>query len=298
MVSPARRREVVAQILREHPGVSERRACEIVGANRSSVRYRPCEKRACEEALITRAIKSACARRHQRRYGYRRIAHVLREDGWLVNHKRVRRIMQQEGLLKAPRKRKARASGHSANSCTVLPAKHTDHVWTYDFVKIRLADGSSLRMLSVVDEHSRFAMRPLIAKSIPAESVIDHLTELFLRHGAPKIMRSDNGSEFTAGEVTSWLGKLDVGCAFVAPASPWENGYVETFHDKLRDELLSLEVLFTRKEAEVAVVDWIGHYNHDRPHAGLGSLTPAAVRYGVAMMISVSSGPTQSNQQK
>lgn len=281
MVSPARKREVVAQILRGHPAISERRACQIVGANRSSVRYRPSEDRASEEVLVTRAIKSACAMRRQRRYGYRRITHVLREGGWLVNHKRVRRIMHQEGLLKAPRKARGRARGHSANSCTILPARGTDHVWTYDFVKIRLADGTGLRMLSVVDEYTRFAMEPLIAKSIPAEAVIDHLTTLFLRHGAPSIMRSDNGSEFTAEEVTSWLAGLDIDCAFVAPASPWENGYVETFHDKLRDELLSQELLFTLTEARVAVLDWIDHYNHDRPHAGLGNLTPATVRYGL-----------------
>lgn len=298
MVSPARRREVVAQILREHPAVSERRACQIVGANRSTVRYRPSAKRSGEEVQITRAIRSACAKRHQRRYGYRRIAHVLREDGWLVNHKRVRRIMHQEGLLKAPRKRRCRAQGHSANSCTILPARGTDHVWTYDFVKIRLADGTGLRMLSVVDEHTRFAMRPLIAKSIPAEAVIDHLAELFLHYGIPKIMRSDNGSEFTAEEVTNWLARLDVDCAFVAPASPWENGYVETFHDKLRDELLSQELLFTLKEAKVAVFDWIDHYNYDRPHAGLGNLTPAEVRYGARAMSSIAITPEGSNQQK
>lgn len=298
MVSPVRRREVVAQIQRDHPTVSERRACKMVGVNRSSIRYRPCEQRMSEEARVTNAIKSACAKRHQRRYGYRRIAHVLREDGWLVNHKRVRRIMHQEGLLKAPRKRKSRARGHSANSCTILPARGSDHVWTYDFVKIRLADGTGLRMLSVVDEHTRFAIRPLIAKSIPADAVIDHLAELFLHYGIPKIMRSDNGSEFTAVEVTSWLGKLDVDCAFVAPASPWENGYVETFHDKLRDELLSQEVLFTLKEAKVAVYDWIDHYNHDRPHAGLKNRTPAELRYGVEAMSSIVVTPEGSNQQK
>lgn len=206
--------------------------------------------------------------------------------------------MHKEGLLKAPRQRKHRARGHSANSCTILPARGTDHVWTYDFVKIRLADGTGLRMLSVVDEHPRFAMRPLIAKSIPAEAVIDHLSELFLHYGIPKIMRSDNGSEFTAEAVTDWLKKLDVGCAFVAPASPWENGYVETFHDKLRDELLSQELLFTLKEAKVAVFDWIDHYNHDRPHAGLGNLTPAQVRYGLQAMSSIAITPERSNQQK
>ncbi len=141
-------------------------------------------------------------------------------------------------------------------------------------------------------------MRPLIARSIPAEAVIDHLAELFLLHGAPRIMRSDNGSEFTAQEVTGWLKKLEVGCAFVAPASPWENGYVETFHDKLRDELLSLELLFTLQEARVAVFDWIDHYNHDRPHAGLGNLTPAQVLYGLEAMSSITVTPEHSIQQK
>ncbi len=134
-------------------------------------------------------------------------------------------------------------------------------------------------MLSVLDEYSRFAMPPLVSRSIPAPTVVDHLRKLFRLYGIPNRIRSDNGPEFVAKTVTEWLTKLGVSTTFIKPASPWENAYVETWHDKLRKEKLNDEVLITLTEARVVIADWVDHYNHDRPHSRLGKCTPATVRY-------------------
>lgn len=282
MVSPASKRRGVSYILREHAqvaAVSERWACKLIGLNRSTFRYQPSEERLDEEAEFVAAVREACGRKNCRRYGYRRITDVLRDDGWHVNPKRTRRVMREEGLTRKPSRQRKRAKGVSANACSVLRPREVNDVWTYDFVNVRLADGTGLRQLNVVDEFSRFVMPPLIQRSITAEDVIDHFARLIPIYGTPRLLRSDNGPEFVAKELTAWMQRMQIGCRFVAPASPWENAYVETFHDKLRDELLNLELLITPDEARVVICDWIDHYNHDRRHTGLGNRTPAQVRY-------------------
>jgi len=278
MVSPAKKRAVVAQVMRDH-GVSQRWAIKTLGVSRSVVRYQPSQQRVDADVALTAAVREMCGRRRMRRYGYRRITTALRNAGWAVNEKRVRRIMKAEGLLRPRKKRPPRAKGLSSNSITLLAPQHCNHVWSYDFVKVRLADGTGLRMLSIIDEHPRFALPPLIAEHITAEDVADHLAKLFGLYGIPTLMRSDNGPEFVANHLVSWLARLDVGCAFIKPASPWENAYVETWHDKLRDELLNEELLITPQEAKIVIGDWIDHFNHDRPHSGLANRTPAQVRY-------------------
>jgi transposase InsO family protein len=195
--------------------------------------------------------------------------------------------MRAEGLLHKPGRRKRRGKGLSANSCTLLASQHVDHVWSDDFIKIRLADASTVRMLSVVDEFSRFAFPPLIRGSITALDLSDHLATVFGMYGVAQLMRSGNGPEFVAEHITGWLEQLNVGCVFVKPGSPWENAYVETFHDKLRDELLNQEVLLTPQEARIVIGDWIDHYNHDRRHSGLGYRTPVDVRYPVSPQLEV-----------
>lgn len=282
MVSPASKRRVVSYILREYEAVvavSERWACTLVDLNRSTFRYEPCAARLDEEASFCAAVKEACGRKHCRRYGYRRITEVLRAEGWHVNAKRTRRAMREEGLMRKPKRQRRRAKGLSENSCSLLKPREVNDVWTYDFIQVRLADGSTLRQLNVVDEFSRFAMPPLIQRSITAEDVIDHFARLIPIYGTPRLLRSDNGPEFVAKELTAWMGRMQIGCRFVAPASPWENAYVETFHDKLRDELLNLELLITPDEARVVISDWIDHYNHDRRHTSLQGRTPAQARY-------------------
>lgn len=278
MVSPARAREEVARLVRSFP-VSERWAVKTLGVSRSVIRYAKPPEHIEQESALTAAIIAECTREHQTHYGVRRITDAVKDAGWVVNGKHVARIMRTEGLLGPPKQRVHPAPGLSANSITRLPAKHTNDIWTYDFMNIRLADGSKGRQLSVLDEFDRFAFPPLIARSIPASAVVDHLRRLFRLYGIPNRIRSDNGPEFVAEAVTSWLKKLGVTTTFIKPASPWENAYIETWHDKLRKEKLNDEVLITLAEARVVIGDWIDHYNHDRRHSRLGKRTPAAIRY-------------------
>lgn len=278
MVSPARAREEVARVVRVH-AVTQRWAITTLGVKRSTIRYQAPPGHADHEATLTAALITLCSRQNMRHYGYRRITTELRKAGWQVSTKHVQRIMKAEGLLRPPKQRPRPAPGLSDNSITKLPPQHVNDVWTYDFISIRLADASKLRMLSVLDEYSRFAMPPLIARSIPAPMVVDHLRKLFRLYGIPTRIRSDNGPEFIAEALTSWLTKLGVETRFIKPASPWENAYVETWHDKLRTEKLNDEVLITPAETRLVITDWIDHYNHDRPHSRLDRKTPAAIRY-------------------
>jgi putative transposase len=278
MVSPARAREEVARVVRVH-AVTERWAIKTLGVKRSTIRYQAPPGHADHEAALAAAVIALCSRQNMRHYGYRRITTELVKAGWQVSTKHVQRIMKAEGLLRPPKQRPRPAPGLSDNSITKLPPQHVNDVWTYDFISIRLADGSKLRMLSVLDEYSRFAMPPLIARSIPAPMVVDHLRKLFRLYGIPTRIRSDNGPEFVAEALTSWLTKLGVETRFIKPASPWENAYVETWHDKLRTEKLNDEVLITPAEARLVISDWIDHYNHDRPHSRLDRKTPADIRY-------------------
>ena len=186
--------------------------------------------------------------------------------------------MREDNLIVRPRKKRRKAKGVSANSCVRRRAEHVNHVWTYDFVKHKTADGSDYRILNIVDEFSRYSMPPLVARSIGAEAVIEHLAKLMPIYGSPGLLRSDNGPEFVAEAVQRWLASISVGTAYIQPGSPWENAYVESFNDKMRDELLNSELFFTLKEADTVIQDWIEHYNTDRPHSGVGGRTPAAAR--------------------
>ena len=276
-MSPARAREEVARVVRVH-AVTERWAIRALGVKRSTIRYPARPGHLEYERRLIAAVIATCVKPNMRHYGYRRITTELVKAGWQVNTKHVQRIMKAEGLLRPPRQRRRRAPGLSDNSISKLPARHVNDVWTYDFISVRLADGSKLRMLSVLDEFSRFAMPPLIATSIPAPRVVDHLRDLFRIYGIPTRIRSDNGPEFVADTVTNWLSKLGVQTRFIKPASPWENAYVETWHDKLRAKKLNDEVLITPAEARLVIGDWIDHYNHDRPHSRLHNRTPATIR--------------------
>jgi len=278
-VSPDQRRDDVAGVRRRH-GVSELRAIKALGYNRSTIRYQRSTQAITDEQVLVAEITRLCGLKHLRRYGYRRITWELcNRHGWVVNQKRVKHLMRENGLLRQPPKKRSRAKGASANSITVLPASHVGHVWTYDFITIHVGRASKVRMLTIIDEYSRFCFPPLIQRSITAEDVVNHLSMIFILYGVPELIRSDNSPEFTAWTVKDWLRTIKVGTAYVAPASPWENGYVETFHDKLRDECLNGNVFFSRRDAEAAIREWVDHYNHDRPHSGLGNRTPYNVRY-------------------
>jgi transposase InsO family protein len=211
------------------------------------------------------------------RYGYRRITAMLNnsDTGWQVNHKRVERIWRQEGL-KVPKKQPKRGRlWLNDGSCVRLRPEHKDHVWSYDFVEERTTDGRKFRILNIIDEYTRECLSILVERRLTSGDVIDKLYDLFLFRGVPEHIRSDNGGEFTARAVRKWLGSLGVRTLFIEPGSPWENGYIESFNGKLRDELLNREIFTTLTEAKVLIADWRKEYNQVRPHSSLGYRPPA-----------------------
>ncbi len=210
------------------------------------------------------------------RYGYRRITALLNnEKGWRVNHKRVERIWRQEGL-KVPKKQPKRGRlWLNDGSCIRLRPEYKDHVWSYDFVTARTADGRTFRMLTIIDEYTRECLAIPVERRLTSEDVIDQLFNLFILRGIPEYIRSDNGPEFTAKAVRKWLERLGVKTLFIEPGSPWENGYIESFNGKLRDELLNGEIFTTLIEAKVLISDWRREYNQVRPHSAKRYKPPA-----------------------
>ena len=221
---------------------------------------------------MTRIVWLAC---EYGRYGYRRVTGLLHWEGWRVNHKRVERIWREEGL-KVPKKQpKRRRLWLNDGSCIRLRPTHRNHVWSYDFVMDRTSDGRPIRMLTIMDEFTRECLAIDVAKRLTSEDVLERLSDLFVHRGVPEHIRSDNGSEFTAKCVREWLGRVGVKTLFIEPGSPWENGYVESFNGKLRDELLEREAFDTLLEAKVLIERWRQHYNTIRPHSALGYRPPA-----------------------
>jgi transposase InsO family protein len=209
------------------------------------------------------------------RYGYRRITVLLRREGWRVNRKRVERIWRREGL-KVPKKQPNRGRlWLNDGSCIRLRPQHRNHVWAYDFVADRTHNGRPVKMLTIVDEHTRECLAIEVRRRIRSIDVVETLARLMIERGVPDYIRSDNGPEFTAKLVREWLARLDVGTLFIEPGSPWENGYVESFNGKLRDELLNQEIFYTLREAQILIERWRNEYNTFRPHSSLGYRPPA-----------------------
>jgi putative transposase len=223
------------------------------------------------------------------RYGYRRITAMLKEKGWMVNYKRVERIWRKEGL-KVPKKQPKRGRlWLNDGSCIRLRPEHKDHVWSYDFVMDRTANGRSFKILTIIDEHSRECLGLTVKRHITSQEVIDKLFELFILRGIPEHIRSDNGPEFTAKAIRKWLSRIGVTTLFIEPGSPWENGYIESFNGKFRDELLNREIFTTLKEASILIEQWRLEYNHIRPHSSLGYRPPAPEV--IIMICSPKTGP-------
>ncbi len=192
-----------------------------------------------------------------------------------MNHKKVERIWRQEGLRVPQKQPKRGRLWLNDGSCIRLRPEHKDHVWSYDFVKARTADGRGFRILTIIDEFTRECLAMLVSRSIKSQDVIDQLFQLFILRGIPEHIRSDNGPEFTAREIRKWLGRIGVNTLFIEPGSPWENGYIESFNGKLRDELLNREVFYTLTEAKVLIAEWKKEYNGFRPHSALDYRPPA-----------------------
>ncbi len=255
--------------LRRRGRSSLRRACLLLGMSRSVVGY--VARRRRDETMLVKKIHELAVRNG--RYGYRRVAVLLRREGWKVNRKRVHRIWKSEGLGLLRRRPKRRRMGPVGE--IVNKAEYPNHVWSYDFVEDRTERGGKLRILVIIDEYTRECLTIRIAPSIPASVVVEVLEWLFVTRGMPRYLRSDNGPEFVARVVCQWLAESGCQTLFINPGSPWENGYIESFIDKLRDECLNREVFRNGKEARVIVEAWRQEYNNYRPHSSLGYLTPA-----------------------
>lgn len=251
--------------------VSERRACRVLGQSRSTQRHIPLvseEEVELRKRIIELAMKYG-------RYGYRRITALLWQEGWKVNHKRVERIWRQEGLRVPQKQPKRKRLWLNNGSCIRLRPERKNHVWSYDMMMARTHDGRAFRILTIIDEYTRESLCIKVARSITAEDVIQQLTDLFIRMGVPEHVRSDNAPEFTAKAIRKWLNDIEVKTLYIEPGSPWENGYIESFNGKLRDELLNGEIFMTLLEAQILTDSWKKEYNQVRPHSSLGYRPPA-----------------------
>jgi transposase InsO family protein len=260
----------VTQVRQRLP-ISERRACRVLGQARTTQRHPPTSA-ADEARLVARLVELAT---QYGRYGYRRVTAVLRGEGWPVNHKRVARLWRREGLKVPQRQPKRGRLWLRDGSCVRRRAAYRHHVWAYDFVAERTHDGRPLKILAVVDEYSRECLALVVARRLRSTDVLEAVADLFVTHGAPAYLRSDNGPEFTAGLVRAWLRAVSVETLFIERGSPWENGYVESFNGKLRDELLDREIFYTLAEAKILIERWRREYNTVRPHSALGYRPPA-----------------------
>ncbi len=270
----AARRRLIATEVSDHFNVSERRASRTLGLSRSCLRYTPVARD--EQVALARRIEEL-AGTHPR-YGYRRIWALLVREGWSVNKKTVRRHWRQLGLkLAGPRanSKPRRSHGQDANACHVRPSRGKDDVWTWDFIFDRTSDGRSLKWLSLVDEYTRECLALEARRGMTAEEIQVILAKVAARRGGPPHrVRSDNGPEFAALAVRSWLELTGSGTLYVAPGSPWQNGYAESFHSKLRDEFLDREEFENEVQARALGAFWKEEYNTERPHSSLGYQTP------------------------
>jgi transposase InsO family protein len=273
VVNPDQQR-AAADYLSEQYEVSQRRASRVMGRSRSTLRYRG--RPGPDEPALVREIKRL-ARRHPR-FGYRRVHAMLVRRGYAVNIKRVRRLWGELGLKRPVRLRKPRKlgpkPGTSANSCTVKPARSKNDVWTCDFIHDRTADGRPLKWLTLVDEYTRECLVLHAAASLSGADVRQIVARVVGRRGVPTRIRSDNGSEFICEALTGWLKGKGSEPIPVAAGSPWENGYIESFHSRLRDEFLERTEFESAADAREKGRWYRREYNAVRPHSSLGYATP------------------------
>ena len=268
-LSPAHRRAVAVQVV-EVGMCSRRSACRILRLARSTYGYQGRPASSAEQQMRKRLHELSAA---HPRYGYRRIAALLRREGWKVGKRHIQRLRRLEGLRVPPTKRKIVRRGVS----TGLPthATHRGHVWTWDFIADATMRGGALRMLTILDEYTRECHVLRADRALRSADVLEWLAKAIEQHGAPEYLRSDNGSEFIAKIVQQWLAEHLVKTIYIDPGSPWQNGFVESFHGRFRDECLNREQLWTLTEARVVIEDYRRQYNEFRPHSKLGYQSPA-----------------------
>ena len=251
--------------------VSERRICHVLGQHRSTQRYLP-RSREDEDRLVADMIELA---RQYGGYGYRRVAALLRDAGLQVSVSRVERLWKREGLKVPAKQPKKGRLWLNDGSCIRLGPEYRNHVWSYDFVHCRTDDGKAFRTLNILDEFGRECLAIRVKRKLNSVDVIDALTDLFILRGPPAYVRSDNGPEFVAQAVRDWIAAVGAKTAYIEPGSPWENGYIESFNARFRDELLNREIFFSLREAQIIIEGWRKHYNTKRPHSALGYRPPA-----------------------
>jgi len=252
-------------------GVSERRACRVLGQSRTT-QQRPYPAATEEETALIGRMREL-AQQHPR-YGYRRIWALLVAEGWHVNRKRIYRLWKQAGLKVRNWPRKQPRPGGGENACHVRRPEYPNHVWSYDITTDQTVDGRGLKFLVVLDEFTRRCLALEVGRSMTSHRVVSVLEELVRIHGAPGGMRSDNGPEFVAKRVKDWLENGGIETLYIEPGSPWQNGYIESFNSRLEDEFLSQQSFRGTEEAEVLAEHYRLEYNHVRPHSALEYQTP------------------------
>ncbi|MCK1316882.1 IS3 family transposase [Bradyrhizobium sp. 162] len=267
MVGPVAKREAVAH-LQAVMGLSERRACGIVGADRKMVRYRSCRPPDTELRGHLRELANA-----RRRFGYRRLFVLLRQQGEPSGRNRIYRLYREEGLSV----RKCRARRHAVGTrAPILVEARPNARWSLDFVHDQFASGRRFRVLNIVDDVTRECLAAIPDTSIPGRRVARELTALINQRGKPGMIVSDNGTEFTCNAMLAWSEENKIDWHFIAPGKPMQNGFCESFNGRMRDELLNETLFFGLDHARAKIADWVGDYNGQRPHSSLGYLTPAA----------------------
>jgi putative transposase len=258
-------------------GLSQRRACQIVGQHRSTQRHRPADADPDGEL---RARLRDFAKDHER-WGYRRAHRVLVREGHHVNRKKIQRLWREEGLRVPPRRHKRLRVGESTTRADRLRAERPDHVWALDYQFDVTSTGRTIKILHVVDEFTRESLADVVAHSIDADATVATLDKIVGWRGrAPEFVRCDNGPELTANALRDWCRFSGAGTSYIDPGSPWQNPWVESYGSRMRDELLALEQFDSLLEAQVLIADWREEYNTYRPHSALDMLTPAEFAAG------------------
>jgi transposase InsO family protein len=271
MVGPASLRRAVHHVVDNGMGKTAQ-ACRALELARSSFYQKTMIS---EESQRKRRVIIATSERHPR-YGYRRVTAVLKREGLGVGKTRVQRIRREEGMQVRKKQRKTRR--YLASEAVRQRAEYRNHVWSWDFVHDQTDHGSRFRILSLIDEHTRECLALIPRWSMGAQDVIRHVATAMKNYGCPEFIRSDNGPEFIAYAVQDWLKENQIKAAYIRPGSPWEQAHIESFHDKLRDELLNRELFTSLREAEVLLEEWRKEYNEFRPHSSLGNMTPFEFR--------------------
>ena len=268
MVSPSQKRRAIQHAVEQGVGTTAQ-GCRALGLGRSTYYHHPTadpERRQVEQQIVELSQKHP-------RYGYRRITVMARREGPPINAKRVQRIRRVVGLQVRKKQRKLRRTGLS--TAERQRATYPNHVWSWDFVEDQTENGTRFRILTLIDEYTREILAMRVAWSIRAVDVRASLAEAIGRYGAPGHIRSDNGPEFIAYAIQDWLEEKQIKAIYIQPGSPWENGHIESFHDKFRDELLNREIFGSLMEAKIVIGQWREEYNAERPHSSLGNKTPS-----------------------